>query len=112
MAGSDVSAAEPLAALKPDYQIRLLAPGDSLDELTKLLHSAYQRLADMGFNYTATSQTVETTRERIERNECFVAVAEGRIVGTGLLIIDRLEQPAWAAQPGVCYAGQLGVDPA
>jgi GNAT superfamily N-acetyltransferase len=91
--------------------IRLLAPSDSLEELTMLLNRAYQRLAAMGFNYTAVDQTVETTRERIEDNECYVAVVEGRIVGTALLIPHRLEKPAWANQPGVAYAGQLGVEP-
>ncbi|MBK8205811.1 MAG: GNAT family N-acetyltransferase [Planctomycetes bacterium] len=95
----------------PDFKIRLLHPDDSLHELTELLHRSYQRLADMGFNYTATNQSVEVTRERIEGNECYVALANGRIVGTALLILGRLENPAWANQPGVAYAGQLGVEP-
>jgi GNAT superfamily N-acetyltransferase len=91
--------------------IRLLAPSDSLEELTLLLNRAYQRLAAMGFNYTAVDQTVETTRERIEDNDCYVAVIDGRIVGTALLIPHQLDTPAWANQPGVAYAGQLGVEP-
>jgi GNAT superfamily N-acetyltransferase len=91
--------------------IRLLAPTDSLEELTLLLNRAYQRLAAMGFNYTAVDQTVETTRERIDGNECYVAEIEGRIVGTALLIPHQLDTPAWANQPGVAYAGQLGVEP-
>lgn len=98
----------PMAA---EANIRLLQPTDSLEELTALLHRAYKRLADMGFNYTATNQSVEKTRERVEDNECFVAIAEGRIVGTGLLIPHQLDTPDWANQPGRCYAGQLAVDP-
>lgn len=95
----------------PDFEIRLLHPDDSLHELTTLLHRSYRRLADMGFNYTAVTQTVEVTRERIEGNECYVALVGGRIVGTGLLILDRPDEPAWASQEGVAYAGQLGVEP-
>ena len=91
--------------------VRLLEPRDSLQELTAVLHRAYKRLADMGFNYTATNQPVETTRERIKDNECFIALDGTRIVGTALLIPRRLEKPEWANRPGVCYAGQLGVDP-
>lgn len=91
--------------------IRLLRPTDSLIDLTGLLHRAYRRLADMGFNYTATNQSVETTRERIEDNECFVAVDGTKIVGTALLIPHQVDKPEWANRPGVCYAGQLAVDP-
>jgi GNAT superfamily N-acetyltransferase len=91
--------------------IRLLAPSDSLDELTLLLNRAYQRLAAMGFNYTAVDQTVETTRERIEDNECYVAVIEGRIVGTALLIPHQMDHCECANRPGIAYAGQLGVEP-
>jgi GNAT superfamily N-acetyltransferase len=94
-----------------DVEIRPLHPTDSLEELTELLHRCYQRLADMGFNYTATYQTVETTRERVGDNECFVALADGRIIGTALLIPHRLTMHEFADQPGVAYAGQLGVDP-
>ena len=49
--------------------IRTLSSTDSLSELTSLIHRTYKRLADVGFNYTATNQTVETTREGIENGE-------------------------------------------
>ncbi|MBK9975562.1 MAG: GNAT family N-acetyltransferase [Planctomycetes bacterium] len=91
--------------------IRRLSDRDSLVELTELLHRSYKRLADMGFNYTATDQSIEKTQQRVQGNECFVAVVGGRIVGTALLIPHQLDTPQWANRPGVCYAGQLGVDP-
>jgi GNAT superfamily N-acetyltransferase len=91
--------------------IRLLAPSDSVEELTLLLNRAYQRLAVMGFNYTAVDQTIETTRERIEGNECYVAVIEGRIIGTALLIPHQQDHHEWANRSGIAYAGQLGVEP-
>lgn len=91
-------------------EIRQLQSTDSIAELTALLNRSYQRLADMGFNYTAATQTEAVTRERIGDNICFVAIADGRMVGTALLIPHRLDTPKWADQPGVAYAGQLGVD--
>lgn len=94
-----------------EIEIRLLRADDSLDELTLLVNRAYQRLAAMGFNYTAVDQPVEVTRERIEGNHCYVALANGGIVGTALLIPHRQELVEWANQPGVAYAGQLGVEP-
>lgn len=94
-----------------EIEIRQLRPDDSIAELTALLNRSYQRLADMGFNYTAVTQTEAVTRERLEDNVCYLAIAAGRIVGTALLIPHRLDTPKWADQPGVAYAGQLGVDP-
>lgn len=37
-------------------QVRRIAPGDSLEALTALLHRAYARLAAMGFRYLAAHQ--------------------------------------------------------
>ena len=61
--------------------IREYSPDDSLEELTLLLHSAYKQLADMNLKYLATHQTVETTKERIERGSCFIAELDSAIVG-------------------------------
>lgn len=58
-----------------NWEIRLLRPEDSIEELTTLLHRAYKELADMGFRYVATYQTPEVTAERIAGAECYVAVA-------------------------------------
>ena len=49
--------------------IRQLAPADSLEELTHLLHRAYAQLGGMGLNYTAVSQPTETTARRLMRNK-------------------------------------------
>lgn len=63
-------------------EIRDIAAGDSIEALTRLLHSAYARLGDMGLNYTAVDQSALTTAERIKGNHSFVAAADGEIVGT------------------------------
>jgi GNAT superfamily N-acetyltransferase len=96
-----------------DIAIRPLAPGDSLETLTALLHRAYKRLADLGFNYTAVDQSVETTRERIEGCQCFVATLHGILVGTVNLDLRGRDDPPWVKGRKDCaYASQLAVEPA
>ncbi len=95
-----------------DITIRPIAATDSLNELTELLHRAYQRLANLGFNYTAVDQSVETTGARIAGCECFVAVLSGRLVGTVNLDLRGRDEPAWVAGRRDCaYASQLAVEP-
>jgi GNAT superfamily N-acetyltransferase len=102
-----------MTATLADIVIRRLSPTDSLEEMTALLHRAYKRLADLGFNYTAVDQSVETTRERIEGCECFVATLRGAIVGTVNLDLRGRDDPPWVAGRNDCaYASQLAVEPA
>jgi GNAT superfamily N-acetyltransferase len=61
---------------------RPLAETDSLEALTELLHRAYKPLADAGMQFLASHQTVETTRKRCLRGQCFVAVEGEAIIGT------------------------------
>src|SRR5688500_18483547 len=63
--------------------IRLLTPDDSIADLTRLLHRAYAKLADLGFRFVACDQSDDRTRQRIEGAECYVAVAGAElIIGT------------------------------
>jgi hypothetical protein len=66
----------------PYALIRDLQSGDSLDELTLMIHAAYKRLGDLGLNYTAVDQDASVTRAPAERGQCLVAEVEGRLVGT------------------------------
>ncbi len=95
--------------------IRPLAPTDSLDELTELLHRAYAALAERGMRYTASHQSVEVTQRRIARGECFVAECAGRLVGTILVVPpDRApgrEDPALYGEPDVAHFHQFGIEP-
>ena len=93
--------------------IRELASGDSLHEITFLLHRAYARLGAMGLNYTAVNQSAEVTAERIAGGRCLVAEVEAKVVGTILV------KPTSAAidceyfmRPGVAAVHQFAVDPA
>jgi GNAT superfamily N-acetyltransferase len=93
--------------------IRTLSRTDSLQELTRLLHAAYADLAEMGLNYTAVDQSVETTRQRVNAGVCFVAVTGAEIVGT-IVVEGPSDDPEcpYFAQPHVASAHQLGVRPA
>jgi GNAT superfamily N-acetyltransferase len=62
--------------------IRLLDATDSITSLTQLLHAAYARLGEMGFNYTAVDQSEDVTRERIDGGDCLVAVDGTTLAGT------------------------------
>ena len=55
---------------------------DDLHDLTELLHRAYAELAARGLKYVASYQTPDVTEERVRSGRCFVAEAQGRLVGT------------------------------
>ncbi|PLZ03532.1 N-acetyltransferase [Burkholderia sp. WAC0059] len=55
---------------------------DSYEQLTLMLHRAFERLAAMGLHCTCVDQTAALTRQRVLAGDCFVAVCNGRLVGT------------------------------
>jgi GNAT superfamily N-acetyltransferase len=82
--------------------------------MTEMLHRAYGHLAEMGFKYFATHQTVEQTRKRIETGSCLVAVIDSRIIGTITWYGHEPANPKWPQlyrTPGVVHFGQFGVEP-
>ena len=92
--------------------LRALSDGDSLDELTAMLQRAFSRLRQMGLNCTCIDQSVAVTRERIEKGACYVAVCDGRLVGTITLYGPDLgSESAWYHRQAVASIHQLGVDP-
>lgn len=106
----------PLAATA--VTLRPLAPGDSIEALTALLHRAYAPLAAMGLNFTAVDQSVEATRQRVASGHCIVAEVEGRIVGTVTVCeaYDPNGDPwarttPWFYRHDVAHLHQLAVDP-
>lgn len=64
------------------HPIRPLSSADSLQGLTSLLHRAYERVGEMGLNYTTVDRSVEVTAERIAGGQCYIAEMDGRLVGT------------------------------
>lgn len=94
-------------------QIRLLQTDDSVSELTRLLHRAYRRLAEMGLHYVATHQSEDITRRRLAGGECYVALDDrNAIVGT-ILFKDASATRGcpYYERPGVASFHQFAVDP-
>ena len=97
----------------PKVTFRPLERSDSIAELTGLLHRAYAALATQGFRFWASHQDEEATRRRISEGDCFVAIADGRIVGTITLKKKHLTKGSpWYDRPEVASFGQFAVDPA
>lgn len=92
--------------------IRRFSPKDSVPELTGLLHRAYRSLAAQGFRYFATYQNDSITRDRISQGECFIALKDGKIVGTITLTgAENTRGSRWYDRPEVASFGQYAVDP-
>jgi len=93
--------------------IRPLLAGDSLDEITNLLHRAYAVLADIGLKFMATDQSVEVTRARVAQGECFVATSSGNVI-VGTIVFRNGAQTKgcpWYDRPEVASFGQFAVEP-
>ena len=94
--------------------IRSLAPGDSMTELTELLHRAYNATMDAGVVFYASHQSEEDTRRRIEGGYCFIGSREGTLVSTITIYPPHTkpeEKCEWYNRDGVCTFGQFGVEP-
>jgi len=92
--------------------IRPLSRSDSLDELTSLLHRSYKKLADKGWCYLATHQKVKTTKKRVRKSRCYVAIFEGKIIGTICYRSPKVKaEHDYYKQPFVASFGQFAVDP-
>lgn len=96
-----------------DVVLRPIRRSDSLEELTVLLHRAYKPLADMGFRFFATHQTVADTVQRLENAHCWVGVQGTALVATIALYGKKRsgEQCAWYTKDGVWCFGQFAVAP-
>ncbi|HEX2009975.1 MAG TPA: GNAT family N-acetyltransferase [Roseateles sp.] len=100
-------------------QIRPLQERDDLEALTRLLHAAYATLMAQGWNFTAATQSVQTTRERIAAGQAFVAERGARLVGTvtiagpkpadGRYLSDAV--PPLYTDPDTAILAQLAVHP-
>ena len=71
-----------------EYRIRLVQNFD-VPGIRRLVNAAYQELANMGLNYTATFQDEKIMRDRISRGRAYVMEKEQEIVGTVLFTINN-----------------------
>lgn len=111
-AGRRAGYAEPMDV--SELRIRSLAPDDSFEELTALLHAAYAHLAEMGLRYVATYQSADTTRRRAAQGECYVVPDGERLVATATLVPPGPwtgHGPELYGLPGIAKVEQFGVHP-
>lgn len=98
--------------MKEKLHIRPWEEGDSVSELTELLHRAYKQLADMGLRFLATHQDDTITLDRISSGKCFVGTIDDVIVATVTLYPpEKANGTPWYDRPDVASFGQLGVEP-
>lgn len=114
-----------LPAVDPDAGSRISAPvtirrfltGDSIEEITALLHRAYARQRAIGLDPLAGRQDNARTLDRVLNSECFLAFMDHeqdtqRIVGVILLNEhERVSFPEYFLRPGVSHFAMFGVDP-
>ncbi len=95
-----------------DIVIRKFDRVDSYEELTGLLHRAYKRLADMGLKFVATYQSAETTRKNLERGDCYLAVKDGKMIGSILYYQSMWKDaPPFYKKQTVGVFGKFAVEP-
>jgi GNAT superfamily N-acetyltransferase len=85
---------------------------DSWEALTRLLNRAFARLAALGLHCACADQTAGITRERALAGDCFVAVCNGRIIGT--LTVEGRDcnsQCETYRQRSVASIHQFGIEP-
>ena len=80
--------------------------------LTRLLHACYASLLEQGFEFTATRQSVDTTRARTASGECWIGLDGEEWAGTVTWYRpDPNHQVVAYRDPKVAHFGQLGVLP-
>jgi GNAT superfamily N-acetyltransferase len=93
-------------------KIRMFELGDSVEELTLLIHRAFAHYRDRGANLTAVDQSPEQTVERALAGVCFLAFDGPTLVGTMSLRgpFEKSQCPL-LTQPDVCFTSQFAVEP-
>jgi len=77
-----------------------------------LLHRAYASLASRGMRFVASHQDEDRTRLRISGGKCFVAIHDGRMIGTiTWRAPGRARGTPWYERPEVAVFGQFAVAP-
>lgn len=97
--------------------IRRFMTGDSISEITQLLHRAYARQRAMGLDPLAGRQDDARTLDRVVSSESYLAFLDyeqeaHRIVGVVLLNEhERVTFPEYFLRPGVSHFAMFAVDP-
>lgn len=92
-------------------QVRRFHEGDSVEELTLLLHRAYADHAAAGRVFFASYQSPQDTRNRLSKGECWIAMKDDALVGTVTVSAPHATPAGYPALEGAGSFWQLAVDP-
>ncbi len=93
--------------------VRSLNENDSLEELTDLIHRSYRQLADLGFRYWGTHQTVADTKKRVSKGSCYIGLIGNQIISTVTFYSPGISGGhPWFEQKNIAKFGQFAVEPA
>jgi GNAT superfamily N-acetyltransferase len=90
---------------------------EDASELTALLNTAYRQLQDQGLNFTAATQDVETTRQRVAEGVCWVVEHEhdGCVAASMTMSVPAPAEirslSEHAREPGTGWLCQVAVGP-
>ena len=93
------------------YTQRRFDAGDSIEELTSLLHDAYADHAAAGRRFFASYQTAADTARRIARGECWITLDGTTLVGTVTIVAPYSFPTGYPAPEGTGTFYQLAVRP-
>ncbi|MFD7642138.1 GNAT family N-acetyltransferase [Kitasatospora sp. NPDC059795] len=93
-------------------RFRRFDEGDSVYELTRLLHRAYSDHAVAGRVFFASYQSAKDTAIRSGRGECWLALRGTALAGTVTLAVPYQAPKGYPAPAGAGSFWQLAVDPA
>ncbi|MCM2579743.1 GNAT family N-acetyltransferase [Streptomyces meridianus] len=97
--------------LTRDVKTRRLAVGDSVEELTALLHRSYADHAAADRVFFASYQSVRDTAERVGKGECWLAFRGAELVGSVTVAAAYAVPETYPAPAGAGAFWQLAVDP-
>ncbi|MGW4748473.1 GNAT family N-acetyltransferase [Streptomyces sp. NPDC004290] len=92
-------------------QFRRFGSGDSVEQLTSLLHRAYADHAAAGRVFFASYQSPQDTQHRLSKGECWVAMNRNVLVGTVTVSAPHTTPAGYPAPAGGGSFWQLAVEP-
>ncbi|WP_433520163.1 GNAT family N-acetyltransferase (plasmid) [Nonomuraea sp. CA-143628] len=96
---------------RESVQVRRFHEGDSVEELTLLLHRAYADHAAAGRVFFASYQSPQDTRHRLGKGECWIATKDAVLIGTVTVSAPYSPPAGYPAPEGAGSFWQLAVDP-
>ncbi|WP_177181998.1 GNAT family N-acetyltransferase [Streptomyces sp. TLI_105] len=92
-------------------KVRRFRNGDSVEQLTSLLHRAYADHAAAGRVFFASYQSPQDTQHRLSKGECWVAMNGDVLVGTVTVSAPHTTPAGYPAPAGGGSFWQLAVEP-